>query len=349
MPWKDPIDALHSASGLGVAHRKIPSVLTSTSNTTFAPPPSIFSLLGTPERSLLIQTPNVDPFTLLNVRQVEVRKQSAKGAKEEWKPLNSGTPGRLRSSWVDLWERNMQRVHEICGDDEELDGKGACRGVNVIYGHWARAGVEARNHTIGIDTGCVYGRSLTALVVGGTRERLSAGTHRKTSAAVSTGKNGFAKKPSKQRPSYDSNAHKTDEKMAKAAQQAHRHPSVWAEDDERADRSHRRSKRMVDVRSWWSKSKPEDDEDETEEIAEEDEPVSTASGVPVRVPVEQPPEDGDYDPARPFSPIGAESDEDDAARLVAAAASAPKSVQVKALELDGQPAWAVSVPCAAAS
>jgi len=35
----------------------------------------------------------------------------------------------------------------------------------VIYGHWAAAGLTVRRHTIGLDSGCVYGNQLTAYVL----------------------------------------------------------------------------------------------------------------------------------------------------------------------------------------
>ncbi len=35
----------------------------------------------------------------------------------------------------------------------------------VIYGHWARKGLTIRNHTIGLDSGCVYGKFLSAFIL----------------------------------------------------------------------------------------------------------------------------------------------------------------------------------------
>ncbi|MCS7205218.1 MAG: metallophosphoesterase [Leptospiraceae bacterium] len=35
----------------------------------------------------------------------------------------------------------------------------------VIYGHWARKGLTIRSNTIGLDSGCVYGRFLSAYIL----------------------------------------------------------------------------------------------------------------------------------------------------------------------------------------
>jgi bis(5'-nucleosyl)-tetraphosphatase (symmetrical) len=39
----------------------------------------------------------------------------------------------------------------------------ATAGVHVIYGHWASRGLILRPHLSGLDTGCVWGRQLTAM------------------------------------------------------------------------------------------------------------------------------------------------------------------------------------------
>lgn len=38
------------------------------------------------------------------------------------------------------------------------------------YGHWAGEGLTLKDHTFGLDTGCVYGRSLTALIMNDTSD-----------------------------------------------------------------------------------------------------------------------------------------------------------------------------------
>lgn len=35
----------------------------------------------------------------------------------------------------------------------------------MIYGHWARKGLTIRNNTIGLDSGCVYGKFLSAFIL----------------------------------------------------------------------------------------------------------------------------------------------------------------------------------------
>ncbi len=35
----------------------------------------------------------------------------------------------------------------------------------VIYGHWAKEGLNVRKHTVGLDSGCVYGNYLTAYIL----------------------------------------------------------------------------------------------------------------------------------------------------------------------------------------
>lgn len=35
----------------------------------------------------------------------------------------------------------------------------------VVYGHWAKQGLNVQEKTIGLDSGCVYGKKLTALVL----------------------------------------------------------------------------------------------------------------------------------------------------------------------------------------
>ncbi|KAJ9094767.1 hypothetical protein QFC21_005927 [Naganishia friedmannii] len=126
---------------------------------------------------------NRDPYTLLNIRSVLKDGETTRKA-------NKGTP------WSEIWQDEMSRctgtgsglvddsqgsVHE----DEEIDAvedeekrhlkgrkKGVklpkmdCSPVTVIYGHAAGRGLDIKQYSKGLDSGCVYGRQLTALVLG---------------------------------------------------------------------------------------------------------------------------------------------------------------------------------------
>lgn len=47
----------------------------------------------------------------------------------------------------------------------------------VFYGHWARAGLNLRENTFGLDSGCVYGKQLSAYVLE-TKELIQVQAHR---------------------------------------------------------------------------------------------------------------------------------------------------------------------------
>lgn len=128
---------------------------------------------------------NRDPYTLLNIRSVLKDGETTKKA-------NKGTP------WSDIWQEEMSRctgpgsglVDDSQGsvmEDEEIDRvedeerrrrglkarkkdkklpKMDCSPVTVIYGHAAGRGLDIKQYSKGVDSGCVYGRQLAALVLG---------------------------------------------------------------------------------------------------------------------------------------------------------------------------------------
>ncbi|KIO28345.1 hypothetical protein M407DRAFT_181716 [Tulasnella calospora MUT 4182] len=119
------------------------------------------------ELTILNEVPqNRKPFTLLNLRDV-----TPKG-KVSRKPGN-GQP------WADMWNEVQHLCKgfssELVDDNEpdELKRKKylPCYPTNVIYGHAAKRGLDLKRWTKGIDTGCVYGRRLTALVFGDTKHK----------------------------------------------------------------------------------------------------------------------------------------------------------------------------------
>jgi bis(5'-nucleosyl)-tetraphosphatase (symmetrical) len=51
----------------------------------------------------------------------------------------------------------------------------ASRDVRVIFGHWSALGFIERPHVLGLDTGCVWGGSLTAVDLDSDRPPISVG------------------------------------------------------------------------------------------------------------------------------------------------------------------------------
>ncbi|TBU39567.1 hypothetical protein BD309DRAFT_993675 [Dichomitus squalens] len=139
------------------------------------------------ERSLLEDIPhNRDPWVVLNMRGVRKKgKVTRRGDK--------GTP------WAKIWNGEMKRctgftgsardvpaAEHSPGEDEDTEGDGGvdghalpCYPSTVVYGHAASRDLDVRRWTVGLDTGCLYGRRLTGLVL--TRPRTDAGGPTRTS------------------------------------------------------------------------------------------------------------------------------------------------------------------------
>ncbi|GAA5991515.1 hypothetical protein JCM5350_005192 [Sporobolomyces pararoseus] len=143
------------------------SLAVSTSETSFVPSSKTYrSLLSTLQGSLLLVPQNTDPFTLLNLRTLShVRstpdhrtgRVKVKGPADQWKVSSkSRKAGKNSQPWWSVWESAL-KDYEIENGNEES--------VGVIYGHWASQGLQLQNHSIGLDSGCVYGKKLSALVL----------------------------------------------------------------------------------------------------------------------------------------------------------------------------------------
>ncbi|EED79996.1 predicted protein [Postia placenta Mad-698-R] len=120
------------------------------------------------ERAILHDVPdNRDPWVLLNMRGV---RKSGKVTRQNGK----GTP------WSKVWNREIARCRGFeagldgedgdDGDDGEDGGGGAalslpCEPASIVYGHAATRGLDVKRWSVGVDTGCLYGRRLTALVL----------------------------------------------------------------------------------------------------------------------------------------------------------------------------------------
>lgn len=119
------------------------------------------------EVALLNDVPqNKDPWVLMNMRSVADDGSVAKGRK--------GTP------WPELWNDVMDRCEGIVADKlsttglqfaistEEGDVKPSplpCFPSMIVYGHIAARGLDVRRWSVGLDSGCVYHRRLSALVL----------------------------------------------------------------------------------------------------------------------------------------------------------------------------------------
>lgn len=57
------------------------------------------------------------------------------------------------------------RAPDAADDDDEEELSFPCEPSTVVYGHAATRGLDIKRYSMGLDTGCLYGRQLTALVV----------------------------------------------------------------------------------------------------------------------------------------------------------------------------------------
>ena len=131
------------------------------------------------EQSILHDVPqNTKAWNKLNIRDV-LRKGGVS------RKAGSGTP------WSHIWNEVMELCHgfephsndqrrrlRFERDDEDLpDGllneldelkkkPLPCHPSSVIYGHSAGRGLDLKRWSQGLDTGCVYGRKLTAMLIG---------------------------------------------------------------------------------------------------------------------------------------------------------------------------------------
>ncbi|KAK9766715.1 hypothetical protein K7432_004021 [Basidiobolus ranarum] len=106
-------------------------------------------ILSVPRYSLYILHAGVDP-TRPMVEQDATVVMNVKNL------LADGTPTRhnkLGKHWSDLWNLKQEAIGE--------------NATTIVYGHQASRGLNIKPYSIGLDTGCVYGRQLTAMVFPG--------------------------------------------------------------------------------------------------------------------------------------------------------------------------------------
>jgi len=111
------------------------------------------------EMSLINDVPqNNDPWVLLNVRSLMKDHTVTRNG-------NEGIP------WSQTWNNMMNRCSgyssfsAIQSEGDTFSEPLPCLPSTVIYGHSASRGLDVNRWSFGLDSGCVYGRRLTALVL----------------------------------------------------------------------------------------------------------------------------------------------------------------------------------------
>ncbi|EKM58314.1 uncharacterized protein PHACADRAFT_140136 [Phanerochaete carnosa HHB-10118-sp] len=110
------------------------------------------------EAAILSDIPqNRDPWVVLNMRSVTKKKHKVT------REGDKGTP------WSKLWNEEMNACKgydvEAATRSEPRGYELPCHPATVVYGHAATRGLDIKRWSMGLDTGCLYGRKLTALVL----------------------------------------------------------------------------------------------------------------------------------------------------------------------------------------
>ncbi|KAF5382202.1 hypothetical protein D9615_004385 [Tricholomella constricta] len=108
------------------------------------------------EQAVLSEVPqNTVPFNVLNLRSIL---------------HNKVTKGSTGKPWSKAWKHDMLRCagfdkHSLATTKPTRELL-PCYPATVVYGHAASRGLDVKRWSIGLDSGCVYNRRLTALVLG---------------------------------------------------------------------------------------------------------------------------------------------------------------------------------------
>ncbi|KAK5191822.1 hypothetical protein LTR99_008448 [Exophiala xenobiotica] len=103
-----------------------------------------------------------DPVSVMNLRTVDMQTHVPSQKHEE--------KGGKSKAWYKLWNKHQQLLDTRQGWNRLKSfgkKKSAEKPMTVIYGHDSKTGLKIKKYTKGLDTGCVKGGKLTALVVNG--------------------------------------------------------------------------------------------------------------------------------------------------------------------------------------
>ncbi|KZT29774.1 Metallo-dependent phosphatase [Neolentinus lepideus HHB14362 ss-1] len=135
----------------------LPRIITRTAGSVNAVELDEESMRTAQEVDLLKKIPqNSDPWVILNIRSVT---RSGKISRD----TDVGTP------WAKMWNKTVKKCSGFEGaikKGEKHDGL-PCLPATVVYGHTASRGLDVHRWTVGLDSGCSHGDTLTALVVSG--------------------------------------------------------------------------------------------------------------------------------------------------------------------------------------
>ncbi|WWC67779.1 uncharacterized protein I206_101691 [Kwoniella pini CBS 10737] len=176
------------------------------------------SIRNSQEMSILLDIPqNTIPWNLIEMRSVFMK------GKKKGKITKNGKKG---IPWSEIWNKEIKRCKghsqsnllkkekeqkksfkkiekrqkpgsptiSVQGDSSNIESDLGCSPVTIIYGHAAGRGLDIKPFSKGIDTGCVYGRDLTVLVLGDLTglkgETVNVGEHQGLLVNESCGKGG---------------------------------------------------------------------------------------------------------------------------------------------------------------
>lgn len=115
--------------------------------------------------------PNTDRYIKLNIRDVHDYQPVRRGPKDH----DDNEP------WSELWNRVIKRCRGF-ESDKDLQRVGGveavrmrsplpCYPITVVYSHASGRGLDLKRWSKGLDTGCVNGNGLTAMILGKARNR----------------------------------------------------------------------------------------------------------------------------------------------------------------------------------